>query len=143
MLRERGETLTSTVAVIEAVQACTIDVDVVGIDDAQTPRFAGSGIGFAELGAGIVEALDWWEGILGTGGWLVVGCFSLDLAYEDVFCVDELVLVERVVLDCRADTDDAMLGRGRCKTKGELMNMLTARCCPFGFLCTARALRIW
>lgn len=63
MLRKRGETLTSTVAVIEAVQACTIDVDVVGIDDAQTPRFAGSGIGFAKLGAGIVEALDWWEGM--------------------------------------------------------------------------------
>lgn len=36
MLRERGETLTTTVAVIEAVQACTMDVDVVGIDDAQT-----------------------------------------------------------------------------------------------------------
>ena len=109
----KGKRLTSVVAVIEAVQACTIDVDVLGIDDAQTPRFAGSGIGFAELGAGIVEAFDWWEGMLGTGGWLVVGCLGLDLAHEDVLCVGELVLVERVVLDCRADTDDVMLGIGK------------------------------
>ena len=110
--------LTGVVAVIEAVQACTVDVDVVGIDDAQTPRFAGSRTGFAELGAGIVDAVYWWEGMLGTGGWLVVGCFCLDLAHEDVSCVGELVLVERVVLDCCANTDDMMLGLESLKDEG-------------------------
>ena len=36
--------------------------------------------------------------------WLIVGCFGLYLAHEEVLCVDELVLVEGVVLDCCADS---------------------------------------
>lgn len=51
---------------------------------------------------------------------MVVGCFSLDLAHEDVSGVGELVLVERVVLDCRADTDDMMLGLRGKKDEGGL-----------------------
>ncbi len=77
-----GRVLTGVVVVVEAVQACAVDVDVVGIDDAQAPCFAGFRM---RLAGGVVEAVEPWERMLRAGGWLVVGCFGLDLAYEDVF----------------------------------------------------------
>ena len=95
-----GRALTGVVVVVEAVQACAVAVDVVGIDDAQAPCFAGFRV---RLAGGVVEAVEPWERMLRAGGWLVVGCFGLDLAHEDVFGVGELVLVEGVVLDCCAD----------------------------------------
>lgn len=39
-----------------------------------------------------------------VGGWPIVWYFRLDLAHEDILCVGELVLIQRVVLDRRAYT---------------------------------------
>ena len=50
-------------------------------------------------------------------GGLVVGCFGLDLAHDDVFRVGELVLVERVVLDCCADAVRVLIKGGEWKRR--------------------------
>ena len=45
-----------------------------------------------------MEAFHCGEGLLLAGGWLIVWCFRLDLAHEDILGVYELVLIQRVVL---------------------------------------------
>ena len=47
----------------------------------------------------VMEAVDEGKGLLLAGGWLIVWCFRLDLAHEDILCVYELILIQRVVLD--------------------------------------------
>ena len=46
-----------------------------------------------------MEAFYCGEGLLLAGGWLIVWCFRLDLAHEDILCIYELVLIQRVVLN--------------------------------------------
>lgn len=68
--------------VVKALQVCSVDVNFVGINDAQTPSMAGSWIILAELGAGVIEALNRRKRLLRASEWLIVGGLCLDLAHE-------------------------------------------------------------
>lgn len=104
------------VVVKERVQPDSVTEDVVTSHNAETPsaRSAGSantcavGEGSKD---GVVEGRVWWEGDGGVRIGLVVGCFGLNLAHEDVAGVDELVLVENMVFDCCAPSEHVSFGR--------------------------------
>jgi hypothetical protein len=102
----KGRRRTSAVVAKEAVQACAIDEDILRIQHAKRPAVSAGAIAARAVG-GEVRVTQGGDG--SEGDWrrrvgLVVGRLSLDLGHEDVFGVVELVLVECVVLDCRADT---------------------------------------
>ena len=99
----------------ERVQPGTIRQNILRVKDSHSPSISSRDNSIAifdgSLGEGRVENRGvGWEGDGGDGVGLVVGCFGLDLALEDVLGVGELVLVEGVVFDGCADEPD---GAGR------------------------------
>jgi hypothetical protein len=91
----------------EGIQARAVDVDGIGIDDAQSQRVAYTrwtqGVVVGIVVVGCVERVGL---AFDVGGGLPVGRFGLDEAGEDVGCGAELELVEGVVLDACAPEPD-------------------------------------
>ena len=101
------------VVVEKAVEAGAVSQDGRGIDDAQAIAIAVGccgGVGADGRVVWVVDAGHGREGKVGRRVGLVVGCLGLDLAHVDGLGVGELVLVEGVVFDGRADKPDGTRG---------------------------------
>jgi hypothetical protein len=91
----------------EGIQARAVDVDGIGIDDAQSQRVAYAGwTKGVVVGIVVVGCVERVGLAFDVGGGLPVGRFGLDEAGEDVGCGAELELVEGVVLDACAPEPD-------------------------------------
>lgn len=99
-LPRRKRRASSTVIAEKRVQARSIHKDVLAVEHPETPsccavaRYSRAGSGEV----GVVEGGKRRKGNQGVGGGLVVRCFGLDHAHENVLGRGELVLVENVVL---------------------------------------------
>ncbi len=89
------------VVVEKAIQASPINIDEFRGLDPETPCALAS----CERWVGINNVCSEWVRCIRIG--LVVGSLSLNEAHEDVTSVDELVLVQRVVLNCGAIKPDS------------------------------------